>query len=93
MSLCRRRIRFPVGACALAVKTSRDRIIPPRPPAQTPEWHVKAVMLRGSLPMSAICLPLLATPDVLPPRVLPLIALFLAAAHGSVLVRQRIYRR
>ncbi|CUW33347.1 hypothetical protein TUE45_pSRTUE45b_0083 (plasmid) [Streptomyces reticuli] len=93
MSLCRRRIRFPVSACALAVKTSRDRIIPPPYPAQTPVWHVKAVMLRGSLPMAAICLPLLAIPDVLPPHVLPLVALFLTAAHGSVLVCQWIFRR
>ncbi|MGW2956333.1 hypothetical protein [Streptomyces eurythermus] len=50
-------------------------------------------MLRGSLPMAAIWLPLLALPGALSPRVLPLVALFLTAAHGSVLVRQRVYRR
>ncbi|OKJ71152.1 hypothetical protein AMK31_35365 [Streptomyces sp. TSRI0107] len=75
------------------MKTSRDRIIPPLRSAQTPVWHVKAVMLRGSLPMAAICLPLVAIPDALPPHVLPLIALFLTAVHGSVLVLQWIFRR
>ncbi|AIS02506.1 putative secreted protein (plasmid) [Streptomyces glaucescens] len=93
MPLCRRRIRSTTSACALAVKTSRDRIIPPPYPAQTPVWHVKAVMLRGSLPMAAICLPLLVIPDAPPPHVLPLTALFLTTAHGSVLVRQWIFRR
>jgi hypothetical protein len=43
--------------------------------------------------MAAICLPLLAIPDALPPHVLPLTALFLTTAHGSVLVRQWIFRR
>lgn len=93
MSLRRRRTRLPAGAYALARKTSRERIIPSPHPAQTPVWHVKAVMLRGSLPMAAICLPLLAIPGALPPRALPVIALFLTTAHGSVLVRQWISRR
>lgn len=93
MSLSRRRIRFPASARALAVKTSRDRIIPPPHPVQTPAWHVKAVTLRGSLPMAAICLPLLAIPGARPPHVLPLVALFLTVAHGSVLVCQWIFRR
>ncbi|MEU5445444.1 hypothetical protein [Streptomyces griseofuscus] len=49
-------------------------------------------MVRGSLPIAAISLPLLAIPDALPPRVLPVAVLLLTTAHGSVLVRQWIYR-
>lgn len=93
MLLRRRRTHFPARASAPARKSSRDRIIPPPPPAQTWVWHVKAVTLRGSLPIAVICLPLLAIPHAWPPRLLPLAALFLTAAHGSVLVRHWIWRR
>lgn len=93
MSLRRRRTRPPTGARALARKTSRERIIPSPIPAQTPVWHVKAVTVHGSLPVAVICLPLLAPWGSVPPRLLPVIALFLTAAHGSVLVHRRISRR
>lgn len=92
MPLGRRRTRFPAGADALARKLSRERIIPSLHTVQTPVWHVKTVMVRGSLPIAAISLPLLAIPDALPPRVLPVTVLLLTTAHGSVLVRQWIYR-
>jgi hypothetical protein len=93
MPLRRRRTRFLAAAIAPARKSSRDRIIPQRYSPQTPVWHVKAVTLRGSLPIAAIGLPLLAFPDALPPHRLPAAALFLTAAHGSVLVRCWIWRR
>lgn len=93
MSLRRRRTRFPQRKNAITRKTSRERIIPPSLPAQTPVWHVNAVMLRGSLPIAAIGLPLAVISQASFSQALPFTALFLTAAHGSVLVHQSISRR
>ncbi len=93
MSLRRRRMRLPAAAIAIARKTSRERIIPFPCPAQTPVWHVRAVTLRGSLPIAAIGIPLAAAPPAHSPQALSLIVLFLTTAHGSMLVHQWIYRR
>ncbi|MCR8945071.1 hypothetical protein NW249_23420 [Streptomyces sp. OUCMDZ-4982] len=52
-----------------------------------------AVTLRGSLPVVAVSLLLLAVPGSFDPRVLPFLALVLTASHGSSLVYRRIRRR
>lgn len=92
MPLHRRRTRLPATASAIARKTSRERIIPSPCPAQTPVWHVKAVTLRGSLPIAVFGLPLAIFSPAQSAHVLSLAALSLTAAHGSVLVHQWIYR-
>lgn len=55
---------------------------------QTLQWHVTAVTVRGSLLIVLLCLPLLAVPGFVASGVLPYLALFLTASHGSLLVRQ-----
>ncbi len=92
MSLPRRRTRLPATAAALARKLSRERIIPFAHPVETPHGNVTAVMLRGSLPIILISLPLLVVPGLSSPQALPLMALFLTASHGSVLVRRWVRR-
>ncbi|WUW27006.1 hypothetical protein OG521_39850 (plasmid) [Streptomyces sp. NBC_01463] len=60
---------------------------------QTPQWDVTAVTVRGSLLIVVLCLPLLMIPGFAAPGVLPFLALFLTASHGSLLVRQWVRRR
>ncbi|MEE1774739.1 hypothetical protein OG795_33570 (plasmid) [[Kitasatospora] papulosa] len=52
-----------------------------------------AVTVRGSMLIVVPCLPLLVIPGVFMPEVLPVLALFLTAAHGTSLVRQWVRRR
>ncbi len=52
-----------------------------------------AVTVRGSLLIVLLSLPLLAIPGFLASGVLPFLALFLTASHGSLLVRQWVRRR
>jgi hypothetical protein len=92
MPLRPRRTRFSATATAIARKTSREHIIPSPCPAQTPVRHVKAVTLRGSLPIALLGLPLAALPRLQCAHTLSLVALFLTAAHGSVLAHQWIHR-
>ncbi|MGW2183297.1 hypothetical protein ACWCXX_35700 [Streptomyces sp. NPDC001732] len=48
-----------------------------------------AVTVRGSLPVLVLALPLLALQGSFVSRLLPLLALFLTASHGSSLVYRR----
>ncbi|MFE0197758.1 hypothetical protein ACFW0I_18710 [[Kitasatospora] papulosa] len=50
-------------------------------------------MVRGSLPTGVFCTTLLMVPGLLTPWVLPFLALFLTASHGSFLVRHGVRRR
>lgn len=93
MSLHRRHSRLPAHVNAIARKLSRERIIPAPHLVQTSKWDVTAVTLRGSMLIIALSLPLLAVPDPFASRVLPFLALFLTASHGSSLVYRRIRRR
>ncbi|WNI34373.1 hypothetical protein [Streptomyces sp. ITFR-6] len=52
-----------------------------------------AVTVRGSLLVVLISLPMLAIPGFLASGVLPFLALFLTASHGSLLVRRRVRLR
>ncbi|MER7729225.1 hypothetical protein [Streptomyces sp. NPDC096323] len=60
---------------------------------QTLQWDVTAVTVRGSLLIVVLCLPLLVIPGFAASGVLPFLALFLTASHGSLLVRQWVRRR
>ncbi len=84
---CRHRTQVPA-----VQELSRERIIPPPLVAQTFQWDASAVIVRGSLPVSALAL-LTAAGGDFPARGLPILVLFVTAAHGSALVRQRICRR
>ncbi len=91
--LNRRRTRLPASTYAIAGRLSRERIIPASPAVETPHWDVMAVTVRGSMLIVVPCLPLLVIPGVFMPEVLPVLALFLTAAHGTSLVRQWVRRR
>ncbi|GFN09747.1 hypothetical protein GCM10010298_70400 [Streptomyces microflavus] len=93
MSPSCRRTRLPARVNTFARKLSRERIIPAEYMVQTHGWDVTAVTLRGSLPIVAVSLPLIVVPASFDPRMLPLLALFLTASHGSLLVHRRIRRR
>ncbi|MET9535333.1 hypothetical protein ABZY02_33045 [Streptomyces sp. NPDC006649] len=60
---------------------------------ETPQWDVLAVMVRGSLLIIMLSLPLLVIPGAFASRALGFLALFLTASHGSSLVYRRIRRR
>ncbi|MGQ4353056.1 hypothetical protein [Streptomyces drozdowiczii] len=60
---------------------------------ETLRWDVSAVMVRGSLPIVVLCVPLLLIPGFVTSGVLLFLALFLTASHGSVLVRRWVRRR
>lgn len=91
--LQRRRTRLPACASSIARKLSRERIIPARRKVQTSRWDVLAVTVRGSLLIIVLSLPLLTIPGSFASRVLPFLALFLTASHGSSLVYRRIRSR
>ncbi len=50
-------------------------------------------MVRGSLLIVVLCVPMLMIPGFVTSGVLPFLALFLTASHGSLLVRQWVRRR
>ncbi len=89
----RRRSRLPARDTSHAWKLSRERIIPVPHVAQTSRWDATAVTVRGSLLIVVLCVPMLMIPGFVTSGVLPFLALFLTASHGSLLVRQWIRRR